>query len=119
MIEHFLLFLSCLFAVETFIRLKLITKLNQFLATSKKTLKVISSEKISDTWKEIVLPKYSLLMIKGSASIFCLLVLILLVFMLPAIFLSGYYGFILSTTGLFESIVLAFVYIKIRPFVFK
>ena len=46
-------------AVELFLRFPLISCVKNFSKVSKKSLKVISSKKISDHWKEKVIPVYA------------------------------------------------------------
>lgn len=65
-------------ASEAFLRLPLIPAIRSVTRTAQKSGKVLSSKRISDHWKERVLPRYSLVIGRGSILFFLLLCLALL-----------------------------------------
>lgn len=65
-------------ASEAFLRLPLIPTITKVSATARKSSKVLASKRISDHWKETVLPRYSLIIGKGSVLFFLMLCLALL-----------------------------------------
>ncbi len=65
-------------ASEAFLRLPLIPTIQRVTHTAQKSGKILSSKRISDHWKERVLPRYSLVIGKGSILFFLMLCLALL-----------------------------------------
>lgn len=65
-------------ASEAFLRLPLIPTITRVTATAQKSGKVLTSKRISDHWKETVLPRYSLIIGMGSVKFFLMLCLALL-----------------------------------------
>ena len=65
-------------ASEAFLRLPLIPTIRRVSDTARKSGRVLASKRISDHWKERVLPRYSLVIGKGSVLFFLLLCLALL-----------------------------------------
>jgi hypothetical protein len=65
-------------ASEAFLRLPLIATIKRVTETAQKSGKVLGSKRISDHWKERVLPRYSLIIGKGSIVFFLMLCLALL-----------------------------------------
>jgi cytochrome c biogenesis protein CcdA len=51
--------LLCVIAIESFLFLPVMAQVKKLAAVSQKSLKVISSPRISDHWKEKVLQRYS------------------------------------------------------------
>ena len=51
--------LLCLIGIEVFIALPVLRYINALTAVSKKAVRVTTSSKISDHWKEIVLQRYA------------------------------------------------------------
>ncbi len=65
-------------ASEAFLRLPLLSTIQKVSVTAKKSGAVLTSKRISDHWKERVLPRYSLVIGKGSVLFFLMLCLALL-----------------------------------------
>ena len=61
--------LLCVVAIECFILLPIINLVKRLLSVSQKSVKVVTSPKISDHWKEIVLQRYARDMAKYSLCI--------------------------------------------------
>jgi hypothetical protein len=70
--------LAGVLASEVMLRLPLIGTIKGVIDVSRKSMRLLASKKISDHWKERVLPAYSLRMFKGSVGFFLLLCLGLL-----------------------------------------
>lgn len=117
--NHLGLFFICLLSVEIFIKLNYFACLNLIIKLSKKSIHIISNKKISDHWKENIIPKYSIFIMKSSLQM--LLVFILIIFMLFTvdIFFNGFFLFIFSLSGIIESVLIAFSYAYIRKLIFK
>lgn len=64
-------------ASEAFLRMPLLPVIRRVTATARKSGRVLASKRISDHWKERVLPRYSWIIGKGSVQFFGLLMLAL------------------------------------------
>jgi hypothetical protein len=116
---HLLLLIVCILSVEVFIRLNFLSHIDLILKATKKAIYVISQNNISDHWKEKVIPKYALRIIKFSLQILLILLLILTLFFISDIFLSNFLVFTLSFIGIIETTVLAIGYAYIRKLFIK
>jgi hypothetical protein len=65
--------LAGVLASEAMLRLPLIATIKGVVKVSQKSMRLLKSKRISDHWKERVLPAYSLRMAKGSVGFFLLL----------------------------------------------
>ena len=117
--NHIVLFSVCLLSVEIFIRSNYITLINSTINVSKKAIFIILNKNISDHWKEYIIPKYSLQMMKYSMQMLLILFLIIFIFIISDKLLSGFLAFIFSWNGIIESILLAFSYAYIRKLIIK
>ena len=117
--NHLILFFICLLLVEIFIRTNYISLLNVTIKLSKKAISTILNKNISDHWKENIIPKYSLQMMKYSLQMLFILILIFFIFVIAENFFSGFLTFTLSWNGIIASIFFAFIYAHIRKLIFK
>ena len=117
--NHIVLFSVCLLSVEIFLRSNYITLINSIINVSKKAISIILNKNISDHWKEFILPKYSLQMMKYSMQMLLILFLIIFIFVIADKFFSGFLAFTLSWSGIIESILLAFSYVYMRKLFFR
>ena len=117
--NHLILFVICFLSVEIFIRSNYISLINSLVAVSKKAISIILNKNISDHWKENIIPKYSLQMMKYSMQMLLILFLIIFIFVIADNFFSGFLAFTFSWNGIIESILLAFSYVYIRKLIFR
>ena len=108
--NHLILLIICSFSVEIFIRSNYIFLINSTIKVSKKAINIILNKNISDHWKENIIPKYSLQMIRYSLKTLSILCLIIFIFFITDILFSGFIEFLFSFSGIVESILLAFIY---------
>lgn len=80
---------AALLASEAFLRLPIMSRIGTVAATSQKAMKVLKSDRISDHWKERVLPAYALRIGQGSVIFFVLLCAGLLPVVLAGLLYSG------------------------------
>ena len=111
---HFFLILVCILSVEIFIRLHFLSHVDSILKITKKVIYLIPQNKISDHWKEKVIPIYSLSVMKYSFQILLILFLILSLFFISELFIDDFLIFTLSLIGIIESMVFAIGYFYIR-----
>ena len=117
--NHIVLFSVCLLSIEIFLRSNYITLINSIINVSKKAISIILNKNISDHWKEFILPKYSLQMMKYSMQMLLILFLIIFIFVIADNLFSGFLAFTFSWNGIIESILLAFSYVYMRKLFFR
>ena len=116
---HLLLSLVCILSVEVFIRLNFLSCLDSILKVTKKVTYVIPQSKISDHWKEKVIPAYALRIMKYSLQILLILLLILSFFFITDLFFNNFLAITFSLIGIIESMVFAFGYVYLRKSLIK
>ena len=117
--KHLILVILCLLSVEIFSRSNFFTMINSIINISKKAISTILNKNISDHWKENIIPKYSLQMMKYSLQMLLILFLVIFIFVIADKLFSGFLVFTLSWNGIIESILLAFSYAYIRKLFFR
>ncbi|MCB2137360.1 MAG: hypothetical protein KDE08_15700 [Rhodobacteraceae bacterium] len=82
---------AAVLASEAFLRLPLMDQIRRVTATAGKSGRVLKSKRISDHWKERVLPAYSWIIGKGSVTFFVMLCVALLpVALLGVVYPGGF-----------------------------
>ena len=117
--NHLILLIVCLLSVEIFIRSKHIDLINSLIEVSKKTIHVISNKNVSDHWKEKIIPKYSIQMMKFSSKMLLIFLLIFCIFIIAENWFSGFLSFTFSTNGIIESILITFCYSYFKKLIIK
>lgn len=116
--ELLLVAISTAVAVEIFLRTPFDALLHNLADTTKRAGKTLSSQFISDHWKEVVLPRYAFMIFKNSALLLgCLLITALPVIVIDRI--GAQFGFQTLATmatglGFFFSLLIATLYVFIR-----
>ncbi len=116
---HLLLSLVCILSVEIFVRFKFSTHLSSILKVAKRVTYIIPKRNISDHWKEKVIPKYALSIIKYSLQMLLILLSIMSLFLIIDFFFNEFLVFTLSVIGMIESMVFGFGYFYIRKALIK
>jgi len=116
---HLLLLLVCVASIEVFIQSNFLFLLGSMLKIAKKVIYVISQNKISDHWKEKVIPAYALIIMKYSLQIVLILLLILSLFILGDLLLNNFLLFTFSLIGILETIVFALGYLNLGKLFIK
>ena len=111
---HLVLLLASVAAIEIFIRLRFIGALDSLLGVTGKARRVVMSDRISDHWKERILPAYSTKIIELCLRMLLILGLMMSSFLAANLLLPGLLAYVMSTPGLLESIFLGMAYIGIR-----
>jgi len=118
-VKHLILFVICSLSVEIFINSNYISLINSLVKVSKKAINIISNKKISDHWKEYIIPKYSIQMMKVSLRMLLIFISIIFIFVLVNNFVGGFLKFTFSLNGIIESILFAFSYAFIRKLIVR
>ena len=114
MLDYVYLAAACILSIELFLRMKFMFYLNSIIKITNKVLRTIISSNISDHWKEKMVPAYAFILLKNSLLILLILFLIILVFSVFVLLSSKFMVLILSITGVAMSIVISFIYLKLR-----
>ena len=117
--NHLILFVICFLSVEIFIKSNYVPLINSTINVSKKAISTILNKNISDHWKENIIPKYSLQMMKYSMQMLLIFLSIIVIFVIGDKVLSGFLEFTFSWNGIIESILLAFSYAYIRKLIIR
>jgi hypothetical protein len=116
MIDYFYLLLGCSLSIELLMKIKFMVNLHLILEIVNKVSSVISSSKISDHWKEKMIPAYAVILLKKSLSTLGALLLIILLFLIFIALSDNFIETALSLKGLIISIFFAVSYTKLRIF---
>ena len=76
MAEFVAISLTTVLAVMLFMKLPFLSTLKDFTTVSRKALAVIMAKSISDHWKELILPSYSLQMMRCSMKLLFYLIVV-------------------------------------------
>ena len=114
MVDNAYLIVACVLSIELFLRLKFMSYVNSVNRNTSKVFRVIFASKISDHWKEKMVPAYAFILLKSSLLILGILFLIILVFSAFIVLSSHFLALILSATGIVESVVASLIYFKLR-----
>ena len=118
-LDYVYLIVACIISIELLIRLNLISNVNSVVKISRKVLHIIITSRISDHWKERMVPAYAFILLKNSLLILGILLLIILVFSAFIVLSSKFLALILSVTGVATSIVISLTYLKLRVTFFE
>lgn len=111
---HFFLILVCLISIEALSKLKILDNFYSIIFIYKKVSWVLLSGKISDHWKELVIPQYALKLMQLSLIILLTLSLIILFFLSIEFLYAGFIDYVISLLGVLESIIICMVYLFIK-----
>ncbi len=117
--NHLILLMICLLSVEIFIMSNYLTLIKSLTKVCNKAISIILNKNISDHWKENIIPKYSLQMMKYSMQMLLILFVIIFIFVVADNLFSGFLAFTFSWNGIIESILIAFSYAFIRKLSFR
>ena len=116
---HILILLVSVLSVEIFTRFNFFNLLVSILLVTKKVIHLITADNISDHWKERVIPKYALIIMKRSIQMLLIILLIISLFFIVDYIKSDFIKFCLSLIGIIDSICFAFGYVYLRKFFAK
>lgn len=112
--NHLLLLLLCILSIEIIIRSNFLSNLNSIIYISRKAINILPSSKISDHWKEIVIPSYALKIMNFSIKILFTLVFIISLFLIIELVNEGFISFTISLIGILESVICASLFLYLR-----
>ena len=90
--------------------------INSLIKFSKKASKIILDKKISDHWKEKIIPNYSLKMLKVSMSMLLILTISIVIIYLTGLIYDDFLPFVLTIKGIITSFIFAYCYFFLKNF---
>ena len=117
--KHLLIAIFIFSSIEIFIRSNYIKLVRSIIKLSDKSLKIILNKKISDHWKEYTIPIYSVQIIKYSVQILLIILLIILILLCLNYYFIGLIDFLLSSSGIIEFVLVAFIYTYFRKLILQ
>ena len=117
--NHLILLLICILSIELLIRSNIYQTLKQIVDLIRSVLNVIKSSTISDHWKEVIIPRYSINLMRLSSTILVTLFLIILIFVITNIFFNKLLLHTFSLVGILETIFYGISYVYLRRIYLK
>ena len=117
--QYFVLGSLCILTIELLNKLDFLEKVRLIIKYSSKASSTIVNQKISDHWKEKIIPRYALKIMQLSFKSILVLVLIILIFLFTDFYLDNFLNFVISINGIIESILVVFLYIKLKSVYLK
>ena len=117
--NHFVLLLICIFSVEVFFRLNFLLLVGSILNVTKRVLYVIPQDRISDHWKEKIIPMYACRIMKFSLQILVIFMFIVSFLIISNTYIFNFFELIFSFLGIIESIFFTSVYVFLRRIFIK
>ena len=112
--NNLVLLVLCVMSVEIFMRTNYFVLVNLIIKVGKKSTYTLFSKNISDHWKEIIIPKYSMQIMYCSIKMLLILILIISIFVLTDKFFNGFLESTFSLSGILKSLLFTFGYAYIR-----
>ena len=109
-----LLIVTCIILVEFIHIINFVYRLNVILKLTKKVFTVLFSIRISDHWKERIIPNYAWKLMKLTFQIFLIIFLIISVFFIMDKYVDGFLSITLSLPGIFMSSLFIIAYSWLR-----
>ena len=119
MLNYFFLIALCIACVEVVLQLKLLDSIVVVKRNICKSYFVISSAKISDHWKEKMVPVYALFILRSALFILIILVLIISALYFVTLQSREFLAFIFSINGILTSVLVPFSYLKIKTYLYE
>lgn len=110
---HIALFIMSIILIEILLLLDLKGCIYRLMININKA-KVIINPKISDQWKEKVVPVYAVFIMKYSLKIILILFVMLFFLIMPELLIDGFINYLMTFRGILESIAFILIYSKLR-----
>ena len=117
--NYLILILIIITSTEILIKFDYASLIKKLIKLNSKSLKIITSKRISDHWKEKIIQQYSFKMIKLSISLLLILFLIIFLFIVSSFLSSNFLDFILTIRSLLATFLFAFGYLYLKKFLKK
>ena len=111
---YFMLVILCLVSVELIHFTGFLKDLNKLFIFTKKVAHVLFSKKISDHWKEKVVPTYSFKIMYLSLRMLSVILLLICIFFISGKHINGFNSLALSLYGIFISSACVICYLMVK-----
>ena len=112
---HVVTLLVSVWSIEIVIQLKFLSLVSSILKLKRKVTHILLEGKISDHWKEQIIPIYAWKIMKCTIKMLLILLLVLsLFFLVDNHFSNDFLKFVLSLSGFVESVFFGFGYLYLR-----
>ncbi len=115
MTNHLVLVIFCVVAIEFFMRIDALAFVHNMVEKFASFAKLMSSNNISDHWKEKVIPSYALIIIINACKFLAVFFLIVGLFAGLGWIFDGFFQLSISMIGMLEMLLFSLLYLKIRP----
>jgi len=109
--NYLLLCLIIVISLEIIQKFNYLFLVNSLIQLNKKAYQVILNKKVSDNWKEKIIPEYSLKILKISILMILVPIFLFFIFYLTSLFFNNFQNFIFSIKGILASILISFGYV--------
>lgn len=111
---NIILLLNIIICCEILNGLKYFSLLKSLLKLIEKSRFIVTQNKISDHWKEKIIPIYSLKIMRLSFYMLLIFLIFFFLFYFVDIFVNDFLNFLFSVKGIFSSIIYTFLYLYIK-----
>ena len=112
--NYLILFVTVIGSIEILIRSDYFFLLRKLIFLNKKAFRIISNKKYSDHWKEKIITKFSIELMKLSFRMLFILMNILFLFLLNGLIFNDFINLFLSIKGILISLFYGFTFIYLR-----
>ena len=114
--NHLALLILCALSVEIIFSLNPVRQFKSIKILSVKLRNLIFNPKISDHWKETLVPYYAVSILVRLIKLLFKTVFIFILFFLTDLVLEGFYTLVISWWGMLELTVFCILYTKLKVF---
>lgn len=114
MSNHLVLVVFCVITIEFFIRIDALNFVHKMVEKFASFVKLMSSNSVSDHWKERVIPTYALIIIINALKFLSVLLLVVGLFLGLGWLFDEFFQLSISVVGMVEMLLLSLFYLKIR-----
>ena len=112
--NHLALFILCALSVEIISSLNLLRQFESIKVMSVKLMNLVANPKISDHWKEKLVPYYAISILVPLIKFLFKMALIFSLFLLTDLLLTDFYSLVISWQGMLELTVFCILYMKCK-----
>ena len=112
--NYLILFVTVIGSIEILIRSDYFFLLGKLIFLNKKAIGIIANKKYSDHWKEKIIPKFSIELMKLSFRMLFILMNILFLFLLNGFIFNDFINLFLSIKGILISLFFGITFIFLR-----
>jgi len=117
--NYFILIVFCVVVIEFFLRSDALAFVYKMYEQFSRFAKLMSSQYVSDHWKERVIPMYALIIIINALKFLGVLLSIVALFIGLVLLFPDFFNFTTSVFGIMRMLLFSFIYFKVRNKLFQ